>query len=74
MNAPSRRLCLWLTSALFAVPVALSAFYFWHGAFEIFPSDEQQDKARLVAGLAFIVSVVLEGWVLFALLQSYRRR
>ena len=58
---------LWMLAAALAVPALLMAAYFVHGSLEEFPTDEQQDKVRLVSGLAFLIFAGLEVLVIVAL-------
>lgn len=58
---------LWLLLVALAVPMILFAAYFVHGSLEEFPTDEQQDKVRVVSGIGFLVFASLETVVIVAL-------
>ena len=60
--------------AIFAVAVVLAGalFYFGHGSFERYPTDEQQGKVRVVMALV-VASACLAELLLFWLLKRIRR-
>jgi hypothetical protein len=63
------RVSLWVLAAALAIPILLLGAYFFHGSFEMFPTDEQQSKVRLVSGIGILIFTVLEALVVFALLH-----
>jgi hypothetical protein len=65
-----RRLILWLLLVALAVPALLLSAYFVHGSLEEFPTDEQQEKVRLVSGVGFLIFAGLEALVIAALRRA----
>jgi hypothetical protein len=51
---------LWSVASLLAILLVASGFAFVRGSLELFPTEEQHDKARLVYGAVFIVGALLE--------------
>ena len=71
MNTAAKAI-LWLLAVALAVLALLFGAYFVHGSLEQFPTDEQQGKARIVAGLGFILFALLATAVV-AVLRWKRR-
>lgn len=67
-----KRQILWVLVVALAIPVMLFGAYFVQGSFEQFPTDEQQEKARIAAALGFILFAGLETSVVIALLRGRR--
>ena len=60
-----------IRAAMIAVGLALLAYalYFAHGSLEMFPTEEQQQKVRLVTGMTgvFLASLEVALWLLLRL-------
>jgi lysylphosphatidylglycerol synthetase-like protein (DUF2156 family) len=54
------RFALWVVAVLLLLLLLLSGMAFVHGSLELFPTEEQQDKARLFFGSAFVLFALLE--------------
>jgi hypothetical protein len=49
-----------------SAPLTGSIYYFIHGSFEMYPTPEQQEKARIVAGIFIIIFSAAETALFFA--------
>lgn len=58
-----------IACAMAGVCLLLSFLYFWKGSLEMFPTEEQHEKARLAAVFLIIVFTLIE-----AVLLSIRRK
>jgi heme/copper-type cytochrome/quinol oxidase subunit 2 len=52
---------------LVGVVAILSGAYTVHGSLEIYPTEEQQDKVRVVMGSVFVASILVEVALVFFL-------
>ena len=64
------RASLWALAAALAIPILLFGAYFVHGSLEDFPTDEQQDKVRIVSGAGVLILTLPEALVIAALLRG----
>jgi hypothetical protein len=51
---------LWSVVSLLAILLVASALAFLRESFELFPTEEQHDKARLIYGTLFVMAALLE--------------
>jgi hypothetical protein len=64
------RLVLWCLAASLLVPLLFSVLALYHGSLEMFPTEEQQEKARLFWGAALVFFAALEAGVAAVLWAS----
>jgi hypothetical protein len=61
------RLLVWVAAAVIAALLVLNAAYCWQGSLEEFPTDEQQDKVRVVTlALGFLLLMIEAGLIALA--------
>jgi hypothetical protein len=66
------RAILWLLALSLGLLSLLSGIALWQGSLELFPTQEQEDKIRIVYGTTFILFVLLELGVI-AVLRRHSR-
>jgi hypothetical protein len=67
-------LALWSLLIVFAIALLLSVLYFIHGSLEMFPTEEQHDKARMTASFCILFLVALEASVAAGLMIKHRKK
>ena len=63
---------LWTLAALLLVPLGLSLLALIHGSLEMFPTPEQQAKARIAASVSILFFAAIETAVLTILFRTRR--
>ncbi len=66
------RVVLWLALVIVGILFVLAVLYFARGSLEAFPTPEQMNKVRVVAGVGAILFLGIE-LGLWSLLRSYTR-